>query len=69
MPGAEQCKAKLDLGGEASPANFERVLAQAKALGTRCECSAVTIVLKRKDGYSTVSIGCLRGRRKKAEPG
>jgi hypothetical protein len=53
------------LGREVDAGNIEQVLASAKALAARCGCHAVTLVFKPKDGYTTVSIGCLRGRKKK----
>jgi len=62
------CKAKLELGSEVGGANIEHVLASAKALATRCGCHAVTLVFRPKDGYTTVSIGCLRGRKRKGMP-
>jgi hypothetical protein len=61
----DECKAKVDLGREVDAGNIEQVLANAKALGVRCGCRAVTLVLKPKDGFSSVTIGCLRGRRPK----
>jgi len=60
----ESCKAKVELGREVDVGNIEQVLANAKAIGQRCGCRAVTLVFKPKDGFTTVTIGCLRGRRK-----
>lgn len=68
MPADPSCKLKLDLGAEASAANLEPVLTQAKALSERCGCRAVTLVFTAKGGFRTVSVGCLRGRRKHTEP-
>ena len=61
----ESCKAKVELGREVDVGNIEQVLANAKAIAQRCGCNAVTLVLKPKDGYTTISIGCLRGRKRK----
>lgn len=61
----EGCKAKVELGREVDVGNIEQVLANAKAIAARCGCHAVTLVFKPKDGFSTVTIGCLRGRRRK----
>lgn len=61
----EVCKAKIDLGSEVERGNLGQVLDRAKEIAARCGCHAVTLVFKPKDGYRTVSIGCLRGRRKK----
>jgi prepilin signal peptidase PulO-like enzyme (type II secretory pathway) len=62
-----ECKARVELGREVDAGNIEQVLASAKALAARCGCHAVTLVFKPKDGYTTVSIGCLRGRKRKVE--
>jgi hypothetical protein len=56
----ESCKAKIEHAG-----NLDQVLEQAKEIAGRCGCHAVTLVFKPKDGFTSVSIGCLRGRRKK----
>jgi len=65
MPDVTDCKARVELGGEVDAGNIEQVLASAKALAARCGCHAVTLVFKPKDRFTTVSIGCLRGRRKR----
>ena len=64
MPDPE-CKAKVELGREVDVGNIEQVLANAKAISARCGCHAVTLVFKPKDGFTTVTIGCLRGRKRK----
>jgi hypothetical protein len=64
MPDPE-CKARVELGREVDAGNIEQVLANAKSLAARCGCHAVTLVFKPKDGFTTVTIGCLRGRKRK----
>ena len=66
MADGEQCKAKVDLGGEVDGSNIGQVLATAKAMAQRCDCRALTLIFKPKDGFKTVTIGCLRGRKKAA---
>lgn len=65
---AEECKARVQLDGEVNAGNIKAVLANAKTLSARCGCKAVTLIFKPKDGFTSVTIGCLRGRQPKPGP-
>jgi len=65
----ESCKARIELGSEVEPGALGHVLDQAREIAARCGCHAVSLVFKPKDGFRTVTIGCLRGRRRMNNPG